>query len=172
MGAVVLLANGGSETTRAALSHGMIGLLNHPDQMAWLRERKDGIPETAAQEIIRWASPIIHMCRTLTRDVELHGTTIPEGERVALLWACANFDPDQFEAPMRFDLSRDPNPHTAFGRGPHACLGKHIAALETKVLMRELLSRTKDIRLTGDVQYVRDSFARGVYDLPVELIPA
>jgi len=172
MGAVVLLANGGSETTRAALSHGMLALINHPDQTAWLRERKDDIPATAPQEIIRWASPVIHMCRTLTRDVELHGVQMSEGDRVALLWASANFDPEQFEDPKAFKLDRSPNEHTAFGRGPHACLGKHIAALEIKVLMEELLSRTKEIRLAGEPSYVRDSFARGVYELPVELVPA
>jgi cholest-4-en-3-one 26-monooxygenase len=171
-GNVTLLASGAAESTRTSLSHGMHELLRDPDQMAWLRERADDIPTTVAQEIVRIASPFTHLVRTAREDTELAGQEIKEGEDVAMLFAAGNFDPDAFDEPRRFDLSRDPNPHLSFGRGPHSCLGKHVAALEIKILLEELMQRTKEIKPAGEVSYVRDAYSRGVYELPVELVPA
>jgi cytochrome P450 len=172
MGNISLLANGAAESTRTTLSHGIHQLMRDPDQMAWLRERADDIPVTVAQELVRIATPFAHFVRTATKDVELHGQRIKEGDRACMLFASANFDPQAFDEPERFDLSRDPNPHLSFGRGPHSCLGKHVASLEIKILLEELLQRTKDIRPAGDISYISDNFSRGVYSLPVTLTKA
>lgn len=171
-GNVALFASGAAETTRAALCHGMHELMRNPEQMAWLRDRSDDIPPTVAQEFVRIGNAIISLCRVATRDVELHGQTIRKGEQVAMLFAAGNFDERAFDAPRAFDLSREPNPHLGFGRGAHACLGKHVAALEMKVLLEELLQRTSDIRPTGPIDYLKDNYSRGVYSLPVEVVPA
>jgi cholest-4-en-3-one 26-monooxygenase len=170
-GNVGTLAAGAAESTRATLAHGLHELMRRPDQMQWLRERADNIPPTVAQEFVRITTPFLNFVRTATEDVTFHGQEIKEGELVGLLFGSANFDPTVFDNPDQLDVSRNPNPHMGFGRGPHACLGKHVAALEVKVLFEELLQRTKDIQPAGDVSYMRDSFTRGVYDLPVTLIP-
>jgi len=172
LGNIVLLASGAAESTRTALSHGLHQLMRDPDQMAWLRAHADNIPDTALQEIVRVATPFLHFVRTVTKGIELHGQPISEGERVCILIGAGNFDPTAFTDPNRFDLSRNPNRHLSWGRGPHTCLGKHVAALEMKLLLEELLQRTKDIRPAGEISYVRDVFTRGVYELPVTLTPA
>ena len=171
-GNVLLLAGGAAESTRSALSHGMHELMRNPEQMAYLRERANDIPAGAIEEIVRIASPFVHMARTATRDHQLHGKQIKEGDLVIMLFAAGNFDERVIVDPATFDLSREPNPHLGFGRGPHQCLGKHVGTLEMKILFEELLRRTKDIQPAGDIVYVRDSFSRGVYELPVTLIPA
>ena len=172
MGNVALLASGAAESTRSALSHAMHQLMLEPEKMAWLRARADDIPATAVQEILRTSSPFIHFVRTAKRDVELHGQTIAAGQKVAILFASANFDPDVFPNPREFDLERDPNPHFTFGKGPHSCLGKHVGALEIKILLEELLQRTTDIRPAGEISYLNDTFSRGVYELPVTMTAA
>jgi cholest-4-en-3-one 26-monooxygenase len=172
MGNVVLLASGAAESTRTSLSHGLHELMRRPDAMAWLRERADDVPMTAVQEIVRISSPFTHLVRTARRDMEWHGKQIAAGDRVAMLFAAANFDPAEFENPREFDMSRDPNPHFSFGRGPHKCLGQHVAALEIKILLGELLRRTRSIEPAGDISYVRDSYSRGVFELPVTVEPA
>jgi len=172
MGNCALLASGAAESTRTALSHAMHQLMLEPEKMAWLRQRADDIPSTAVQEILRISSPFVHFTRTATRDVELHRREIRAGDAVSILFASANFDSEVFDDPRSFDPARDPNPHHSFGRGPHACLGKHVAAMEIKIFLEELLQRTKDIRPAGDISYVRDTFSRGVYELPVRITPA
>jgi len=171
MGNVALLASGAAESTRSALSHGMHELMRNPEQMAWLRERADDIPGTAIQEIVRIASPFTHLVRTATSDHDLHGQQIKEGDIVLMLFAAGNFDERAFDDPNTFDLAREKNPHVSFGRGPHQCLGKHVASLEMKILLEELLKRTKDITPAGDIDYVRDAYSRGVYQLPVTITP-
>jgi cholest-4-en-3-one 26-monooxygenase len=171
-GNVALLASGAAESTRTTLGHGMHELMRDPEQMAWLRERADDIPATVAQELVRIACPFTHLSRTARRDTELHGQQIKEGDKIAMLFAAGNFDSDAFEDPRRFDLSREQNPHLSFGRGPHSCLGKHIAALEIKILLEELLQRTKEIEPAGEISYSRDNYSRGVYELPVRVIAA
>ena len=172
LGNIVLPASGAAESTRTALSHAMHQLMRDPEQMAWLREHSGDIPDTAIQEMVRVATPFLHFVRTVTKDIELHGQPISAGERVCILLAAGNFDPSAFDEPDRFDLTRTPNRHLSFGRGPHSCLGKHIAVLEMKILLEELLQRTADIRPAGPISYVRDVFSRGVYELPVTITPA
>jgi cytochrome P450 len=172
MGNVALLASGAAESTRTALSHGMHELMRNPAQMAWLREHADDIPNSAIQEIVRIATPFTHLVRTATADHELHDQHIKENDIVLMLFAAGNFDERAFESPEAFDLSREKNPHVSFGRGPHQCLGKHVAGLEMKILLEELLRRTKDITPAGDISYIRDAYSRGVYELPVTLTPA
>jgi len=172
MGNVALLASGAAESTRSALSHGMHELMRNPGQMAWLRERADDIPATAIQEIVRIASPFTHLVRTATRDHELQGQQIKEGDIVLMLFVAGNFDERAFDEPNTFNLARENNPHLSFGRGPHQCLGKHVASLEMKILLEELLKRTRDITPAGDIDYVRDAYSRGVYQLPVTITAA
>jgi cholest-4-en-3-one 26-monooxygenase len=172
MGNVALLASGAAESTRTALSHGMHELMRNPAQMAWLRENAHDIPNTAIQEIVRIATPFTHLVRTATADHELHGQHIKEGDVVLMLFAAGNFDERALENPNAFDLAREKNPHVSFGRGPHQCLGKHVAGLEMKILLEELLQRTKDITPAGDISYIRDAYSRGVYQLPVTITPA
>jgi len=169
MGNVALLASGAAESTRSALSHGMHELMRNPEQMAWLRDHADNIPDSAVQEMVRIASPFTHLCRTATADHELHGKHIKEGDIMLMLFAAGNFDERAFDAPEAFDLARDKNPHVSFGRGPHQCLGKHVATLEMKILLEELLKRTSDIKPAGDIEYVRDAYSRGVYQLPITI---
>jgi cholest-4-en-3-one 26-monooxygenase len=169
MGNMALLASGAAESTRTALSHGMHELMRNPEQMAWLRERADNIPDTAVQEIVRIAAPFTHLVRTATSDHELHGKEIKDGDIVLMLFAAGNFDERAFDEPNTFNLAREKNPHLSFGRGPHQCLGKFVASLEMKILLEELLQRTKDIQPAGDIVYVRDAYSRGVYQLPVTI---
>jgi cholest-4-en-3-one 26-monooxygenase len=172
MGFFIILCAAGSDTTRAVLSHGLHELMRCPEQMTWLRAHADDVPKTATDELVRWASPVVHMCRTLARDVELHGQLISEGETVALLYPAANYDPLAFENPRTLDLARDPNPHMGFGGGAHICLGRHIAHVELKVVLEELLRGTSDIRPSGPIDYVRESWMRGVHSLPIDVTPA
>ncbi|BBY80172.1 cytochrome P450 [Mycolicibacterium pulveris] len=172
LGNFVLLASGAAESTRNALTHSMHQLMRDPDQMAWLRDHCDDIPDTAIQEMVRISTPFLHFVRTVTKDIEMHGQPIAEGERVCMLLPSGNFDPEVFDEPERFDLTRTPNRHLGFGRGQHTCLGKHIAVLEMKILLEELLQRTRDIHPTGDIVYVRDVFSHGVLELPVTVSPA
>jgi cholest-4-en-3-one 26-monooxygenase len=171
-GNVALLASGAAESTRTTLGHAMHELMRDQDQMDWLRSKADDIPATVAQEMVRIACPFTHLSRTATRDTELHGQEIKAGDKMAMLFAAGNFDESVFDDAEKFALDRDPNPHLSFGRGPHACLGKHIAALEIKILLEELLQRTKAIEPAGEVSYSRDNYSRGVYELPVKVTPA
>lgn len=171
-GNVALLASGAAESTRTTLGHAMHELMRDHDQMTWLRERADDVPASVAQEMVRIASPFTHLSRTATRDTELHGQEIKAGEKIAMLFAAGNFDDSVFDEPETFDLSRTPNPHLSFGRGPHSCLGKHVAALEIKILLEELLQRTASIEPAGEISYSRDNYSRGVYALPVQVTPA
>jgi cholest-4-en-3-one 26-monooxygenase len=172
MGFFIILCAAGSDTTRAVLSHGLHELMRNPEQMTWLRAHARDIPRAATEELVRWASPVVHMCRTAVRDVELHGQLIGEGESVALLYPAANYDPSAFDEPRRLNLARDPNPHLGFGGGAHICLGRHIAHVEIKVILEELLRRTSEIRPAGEIEYVREAWMRGVRALPVEVQPA
>lgn len=168
----VLLAGAGTDTTRNALSHGVHALIHNPDQMAWLRERTDDIPRTAIEEIVRWASPVIHFGRTSVHDTEIAGQEVRAGEFVVMVFPAGNFDPAVFDEPGAFLLSRDPNPHVSFGVGPHSCLGRHVALLEIKVLLEELLRATTRIEQAGPIRYARDSRLRGVHQLPVTVTRA
>lgn len=167
-----LLMIAGNETTRHTISHGMLALMEHPDQLERLR-RDPSIMPTAVEEICRWATPVMHFRRTATRDVELRGQQIRKGDKVVTWHISANRDETVFPEPFRFDLTRQPNEHVTFGPGgPHFCLGAHLAKLETKIMFEELLPRLKSIELTGPVDRMRSNFVNGIKRLPVRVEPA
>jgi len=168
----LLLLVGGNETTRNVISGAMEALIRHPDQRAVLRNDPAKLP-VAVEEFLRWVTPILNMRRTATRDVELHGETIRAGDQVLLMYGSANRDERVFTAPERFDVQRDPNPHVAFGFGPHFCLGASLARLEIRVMFEELLRRLPDIELAPAAQVRRtpSSFIRGIQSMPVDFTP-
>ena len=172
----VILGLAGSETTRNALSMGLLGLMEHPDQMELLAERTDEIVGTATDEIIRWSSPVLLFGRTATRDVELGGQLIKAGDRVSLWYPSANRDQSVFDDPFRFDLRRAPNPHVSFGGGgPHYCLGANLAKREVSVMIEQLVTRFRDFRLNGEVGWLAGGPAVnvgvGILSLPVAFSP-
>ncbi len=165
-GYMLALAAAGNETTRNAIAIGLHALLLRPQQMALLRAQ-GGMPESAVEEILRWASPAIHTVRLAKEDVALHGQTIRAGDRVALLLSSANFDPRRFEQPEGFNVARAANDHVAFGTAAHTCLGLHVARLELKILFEELLRRAPRIELAGKVEFIRDNLVHGIRRMPI-----
>jgi cytochrome P450 len=168
----VLLVVAGNETTRNAISHGMKALCDYPDQRrAWAGDF-DGMADTAVEEIVRWASPVIHMRRTCTRDTELGGQPLAEGEKVVLWYASANRDEAVFADPYRFDLARRPNEHVGFGGpGPHYCLGANLARREIRVMFRQIFERLPDLEISGPPERLRSNFINGIKRMPCEFTP-
>ncbi|WSQ08695.1 cytochrome P450 [Streptomyces sp. NBC_01231] len=162
---VLMLAVAGNETTRNAITHGMHAFLTHPEQWElYKRER----PATTAEEIVRWATPVNSFQRTATRDTELGGKQIKKGDRVGLFYASANHDPDVFENPDAFDITRDPNPHLGFGGGgPHYCLGKSLAVLEIDLIFNAIADAMPTLKPTGDPRRLRSAWINGVKELQV-----
>src|SRR5690606_252014 len=142
----LLILIGGDETTRHVISEGVYQLLLHPEQWAYLAEDPGRVP-MAVEEMLRWVTPIKNMARTATRDVTFGGQEILEGEQLLLLYASANRDESVFDEPERFDMTRDPNEHVAFGFGAHFCLGNSLARLEARVMVETLLERLPDLAL-------------------------
>ena len=168
----LLLVVAGNETTRHAISHAMRALIEHPDQADRLRADPSLMP-TAVEEFLRWASPVYHFRRTATRDVDLRGTRVRTGDKVVLWFAAGNRDPDVFDDPYRFDVTRTPNHHLTFGKGgPHFCLGSSLARLEMRIMFEELLPRISGMRLAGEVTRVRSNFVNGIKTMPVTVTPA
>jgi cytochrome P450 len=160
----------GNETTRHTISHGMLALMENPEQLKLLQEEPDRIP-LATEEILRWATPVYQFRRTATRDTELSGVQIERNDKVVTWYISANRDEEVFPDPYRFDVNRAPNDHVTFGPGgPHFCLGAHLARLETKILFQELLPRVRSIELTGPVSRVRSTFVNGIKRMPVRVI--
>ena len=167
---VLLLAVAGNETTRNAISHGMHALMENPDQWELLCTHPDEIMTTAVEEIVRWASPVIHFKRTATRDVELHGTTISAGDAVVLYYISANRDEAAFDDPFRFDLRRTPNDHVGFGGGgPHFCMGANLARIEIRLMFEELVKRVARVEPAGPIDRLRSNFINGIKRLPVSV---
>jgi cholest-4-en-3-one 26-monooxygenase len=166
----LLLAVAGNETTRNLISGGMRALLEHPEQRDRLVADPSLIP-TAIEEMLRWVSPLIHFRRTATRDVEMHGVTIREGDKVVIFYPSANRDEAKFADPKRFDVGRTPNEHVAFGIGEHFCLGANLARLEIRLIFEELLRRLPDMQLGGPVRRLRSNFINGIKDMPVNFTP-
>jgi len=150
----LVLTAAGSETTRNAISLGLATLLEHPDQLERLRAEPAAL-KPAVEEILRWSSPVSYFARRATRDTEIRGVPIAEGDRVTLWYPSANRDEDVFDDPFRFDIGRTPNHHVAFGGGgPHYCLGANLARREITVLFEELLARVDRIEPAGPARYV------------------
>jgi cytochrome P450 len=163
----ILLVVAGNETTRNAISHGMRMLTAHPDQKASWWNDFDRHAKTAVEEIVRWASPVIHFRRTATADTEIAGVPIKAGDKVVYWYNSANRDHRRFADPYRFDITRDPNPHVGYGAGgPHFCLGANLARREITVMFRELAHRLPDLRITGEPALLQSNFINGIKRLP------
>ncbi|MFK7896316.1 MAG: cytochrome P450 [Myxococcota bacterium] len=169
----LLILIGGDETTRHVMTGGLEQLILNPDQRQKLIDDPGKI-EVAVEEMLRWVSPIVNMNRTLTRDTELHGETLREGDRVLLLYPSGNRDERAFESPNTFDIERWPNRHVAFGGyGVHHCLGASLARLELKILFEQVLSRMPDIQFASDAPLKRrpNNFITGIEAMPVTFTP-
>jgi cytochrome P450 len=164
-----LLLVAGNETTRNLIALGMLTLIEHPEQFRMLRKDPTLLP-TAVEEMLRYTSPVASMARCATQDVELRGQVIREGDMVVMLYGSANRDEDIFGPTAdQFDVTRNPNPHIAFGCGEHSCLGAQLARLEARVLFQELLARFSEIELAGEVSRMRATMVPGVKRMPVRL---
>jgi cytochrome P450 len=165
-----LLLIAGNETTRNLLALGTLALADHPEQLARLRAEPELLPR-AIEEMLRWCSPVTHMARTATRDVELRGRSIRAGQCVILLYGAANRDAEIFGAGAeRFEITRHPNPHLAFGSGEHFCVGASLARLEARVFFEELLARFERIERAGPVQRMRAAMTPAVERMPLRLV--
>ena len=166
-----LLVIAGNETTRHAISNSMLGLIEQPDQRRILQDKPDLLP-TAVEELLRWASPVYHFRRTATRDVELGGKQIKEGQKVVMWFASGNRDESVFDDPYSIDVTRTNVDHMTFGKGsPHLCLGNALARMEVRLMFEELLPRLADIELAGDVRRIRSNFVNGIKGFPVKITP-
>jgi cytochrome P450 len=163
----LLLVAAGNETTRNAISHGMLALTQHPDQRALWTADPDAVSNTAVEEIVRWASPVIHFRRTATGDAVIGGQQIKAGQKVVMFYNSANRDERAFPDPYKFDVLRTPNEHAGFGAGgPHFCLGANLARREIKLMFEELFRRLPDIEITGEPDYLQSAFIHGIKRMP------
>ncbi|MEV6278924.1 cytochrome P450 [Nocardia sp. NPDC051832] len=163
---VMLLAVAGNETTRNAITHGMIAFLDHPEQWELFKAQR---PATAADEIIRWATPVSSFQRTALADTELGGVRISKGQRVVMLYRSANFDEEVFENPHLFDIQRDPNPHLSFGgTGAHFCVGANLARLEVDLIFNAIADHLPDIARLGEPRRLRSAWLNGIKEFPVD----
>src|SRR6516162_2751927 len=166
---VLMLAVAGNETTRNAIAHGMLAFLDHPDQWELFKAER---PDTAADEIVRWATPITVFQRTATRDVSLGGQQIKAGDRLGLFYRSANFDEEVFDHPERFDILRNPNPHLGYGGlGTHYCLGASLAKLEIELIFNAIADTMPDIAKARDPVRLRSGWINGIKSLPVTYRP-
>jgi cytochrome P450 len=161
-----LFAVAGNETLRNGLPGACIALIDHPAAQAELRAAPQ-LMAAAAQEMLRWWTPVMNFRRTATADCELAGQHVSAGDKVVVSFTSANRDEAIFTEPDRFDIHRQPNPHLAFGHGPHFCLGAHLARLQISALFDEVLARTSSLRYAGQPSYLQSNFQRGVKQLPI-----
>jgi cytochrome P450 len=159
-----LLVEAGNETTRNAISGGLLAFSEHPDQWERLRSEPELLP-TAVEEVLRWVSPIIHFVRTATEDCEIRGAKIKAGDKVALFYASANRDEDVFDQPFEFRVDRQPNHHLAFGSGAHFCMGANLARVELETLFRHLLGRLEWFELTAPPERLNSAVNGGIKHL-------
>jgi cytochrome P450 len=167
----LLLVVAGNETTRHAISHSMKALIDNPDQLALLAAEPERIPG-AVEEMLRLATPVYHFRRTATRDIDMYGQTIKQGDKVVAWFAGGNRDPRVFADPYRFDVTRTRVDHVTFGKGgPHFCLGNQLARMEIKIMFQELIPRlaATPIQLNGEVAHVRSNFINGIKKFPVKV---
>jgi cytochrome P450 len=163
----LLLVDAGGDTTRNLVAGGLLALLDHPDELARLRRNLDALLPSARDELLRWVSPVIYMRRTARRDTSIAGQAIKAGDKVVRYFGAANFDERAFADPYRLDLSRNPNPHIAFGAGAHVCLGQHIARVEIDALLRVVIRRMDDIELAAAPEWLPSNFISGPRRMPV-----
>jgi cholest-4-en-3-one 26-monooxygenase len=167
----LLLAVAGNETTRNLISGGMRALIEHPAEWKRLKENP-ALLNTAVEEMLRWVSPVNHFRRTVTRDTEIRGQKLREGDKVIMWYPSANRDEDFFPNPTSFDVGRSPNNHLAFGIGEHFCLGANLARLEIRAIFEEVIRRMPDIELAGPVRRLRSNFINGIKEMPVRFTPS
>jgi cholest-4-en-3-one 26-monooxygenase len=168
----LLLTVAGNETTRNLISGGMAAFFDHPDQWTKLRDDRSLLP-SAVEEMLRYVTPVMNFRRQSTSSFELGGQQIEEDQKVVFFHISANRDEAVFDDAQRFDITRDPNPHIAFGAGgPHFCLGANLARMEIRVMFEHLLDRMPDIRLDGKVERLQSQFINGVKHIPVAFPPA
>ena len=163
----LLLVDAGGDTTRNLLSAGLLALMEHPDQLAWLRADLPARLPAAREELLRWTSPVIYMRRTARHDAELAGQRIAAGDKVVMYFGAANRDPRRFERADELDLARPANPHNAFGAGAHACLGQHIARVEIDAMLSEVLTRMTDFELAAPPVWLASNFISGPKTMPL-----
>ncbi|HJU11361.1 MAG TPA: cytochrome P450, partial [Candidatus Binataceae bacterium] len=166
-----LLIIGGQETTRNAISGGMLALINHPQERTKLTN-DPGLMPTAIEEFLRWTTPVTHILRTARQNTELRGEKIHEGDKVVVWNASVNRDEEVFAAADRFDITRSPNDHLAFGHGEHFCIGAHLARLEMRVMIEQVMRRMPDLELAGQPERLRSNFVAGIKHMPVRFTPS
>jgi cytochrome P450 len=161
-----LLVVAGNETTRNAMTGGLLALIENPGELRKLAADPSRV-DSAVEEIVRWTTPVIQFCRTPVRDVEIRGQKIRAGQSLCLFYPSANRDEEIFEAPFEFRVDRSPNRHLAFGVGEHFCLGANLARLELRVVFRQLVARLEHVELAGRVERLRSSFLGGIKRMPI-----
>jgi cytochrome P450 len=168
----MLLVDAGGDTTRNLVAGGLYELIKQPEALAELQDfPSNELLASAREELLRVVSPVIYMRRTLKRDVELHGHTLREGDKVVRYFGAANHDPRQFESPQTLDVNRFPNDQIAFGTGTHVCLGQHIARVEIDCIFHEVLSRFTEIELAAEPRWLESNFISGVKSMPIRFKP-
>ncbi len=171
-----LLVAAGNDTTRYTMAAGIKALIERPDQLGELREAIGTDPvlvESAVEEILRWGTVTMHFRRTATRDTDLRGREIRQGQKVVIWFISADYDSEMFDDPYTFDIHRSPNPHVAFGlMSPHLCLGAQLARMEIKIVLQELLPRLGAATICGPEERLRSNFISGIKRLPMEIAPA
>jgi len=164
----MLLIDAGGDTTRNLVAGGLHTLIRHPLALDEWQMQRSEMDETAREELLREVSPVIYMRRTARRDIEMHGKTIRQGDKVVRYFGAANHDPRKFEQPYKLDLDRFPNEQIAFGTGTHVCLGQHIARVEIDCMFHEILARMKEFRLLEAPQWLESNFISGIRHMPIE----
>jgi cytochrome P450 len=167
----LLLVDAGGDTTRNLLSSGLLALMEHPDQFAWLKADLPARLPAAREELLRWASPVIYMRRTAKYDVRLGEADIKAGQKVVMYFGSANRDPARFEHPDTLDLAREANEHIAFGAGAHNCLGQHIARIEIDAMLVEVLTRMDGFELAAPPEWLASNFISGPRVMPLKFRP-
>jgi len=165
-GYYLIVFTAGHDTTRNALSAGLAAFVQNPDQLELLKKHPE-LSKSAVEEVVRWASPVNYMRRTIQEDVEIRGQKLAKGDFLALFYASANRDEEVFDDPFRFDITRHPNRHLGFGTGEHFCLGSHVARMSARALIEEIGSRVESLESAGEAKQIHSSFVVGLKTLPV-----
>lgn len=165
---VILLSVAGNETTRNAIAHGMLAFMRDPEQWELYKAER---PATTADEVVRWATPVTAFQRTATRDTEIGGTEVKAGDRLAMFYSSANFDTEVFDAPEKFNILRDPNPHLGFGgTGAHYCIGANLARVEIDLMFNAIADQMPNISMAGEPRRLRASWLNAMKELPVRYV--